>query len=544
MKKFLFVALWLFSSIVAFSQSKNKVNLESPFSTIYTQVYFLDDETYDARKASYVVRGESRKDAEKIAIKIKQVIVGRGVKFNFDDIPKDPNYLDTISDVDPVHKYTLFPKELPEIYLEKIKGKWYYGKETNNEIDRLYNEVYPVGTDYVRSVIPPVGHEKFLELELWQYVGILFYLLLSVCLFYLLRGICFYVLKKSETFLFRRSHDSLEAVIKRMSRPLTLILVSLLIKEYLPLLGFKIVVNMFVFSGIRIAETVFWIFVFLNLIEVIMTISRTYSSGENSKLDDQLRPFVRKLLRSFVVFLGVLKMLTIFGADIATVIAGVSIGGIAVALAAQDTVKNLIGTFMIFFDQPFQIGDWIEGAGIVGTVEEVGFRSSRIRSADTSIYSIPNSKLSEIVIENMGLRQFRRYKTKLGIRYDTPPELIEAFVKGIRKLIEVHPATRTDSYNVEFTGFGESSLDILLNVYFINPSWGVEQSSKHTLHIAILKFAKELGVEFAFPSQTVMMENTQGKNEYPKSYDLKNSNLETIVQSSVEAFKESFKTES
>ena len=94
---------------------------------------------------------------------------------------------------------------------------------------------------------------------------------------------------------------------------------------------------------------------------------------------------------------------------------------------------------MIFLDKPFQIGDWIVGGGVEGTVEEVGFRSSRIRAADTSIFTIPNSKLSEIVINNKGLRKYRRYKTVLGIRYDTPPELIEAFVKGVRQIIEVHP---------------------------------------------------------------------------------------------------------
>ena len=173
-------------------------------------------------------------------------------------------------------------------------------------------------------------------------------------------------------------------------------------------------------------------------------------------MDDQLAPIIRNFLKGLVLFIGVLKLLTLLGVDTATVIAGASIGGLAVALGSQDTVKNLIGTLMIFLDKPFHIGDWIEASGFSGTVEEVGFRSTRIRAADTSIYQIPNSKLAEITINNKGLRLYRRYNTNLGLRYDTPPELIEAFVKGVREIIIAHPETRSESYNVEFTGFGDS----------------------------------------------------------------------------------------
>jgi MscS family membrane protein len=230
-------------------------------------------------------------------------------------------------------------------------------------------------------------------------------------------------------------------------------------------------------------------------------------------------------------------MLTIFGADVRTVIAGASIGGLAVALASQDTVKNLIGTFMIFLDKPFQIGDWIVGGGVEGTVEEVGFRSSRIRAADTSIFTIPNSKLSEIVINNKGLRKYRRYKTVLGIRYDTPPELIEAFVKGVRQIIEVHPETLTESYNVEFTGFGDSALQVLVNTYFLSLEWGVEQSSKHRLHIAIVKLAKALGVDFAFPSQTLMIEQFPEKKATDMQYEVAEEKINAAMASVLDAFK-------
>jgi MscS family membrane protein len=150
-----------------------------------------------------------------------------------------------------------------------------------------------------------------------------------------------------------------------------------------------------------------------------------------------------------------------------------------------------------------------------------------------------NSKLSEIVINNKGLRLYRRYQTNLGVRYDTPPELIEAFVKGIREIIILHPETRSepDSYNVEFTGFGDSTLLILVNVYFKSLAWGVEQSSKHRLHMAIIKLAKGLGVEFAFPSTTVTIEQFPEKKSVDLKYDINQDKIDATILKAIEDFK-------
>jgi MscS family membrane protein len=217
-------------------------------------------------------------------------------------------------------------------------------------------------------------------------------------------------------------------------------------------------------------------------------------------------------------------------------LAGATIGGLAFALASQDTVKNLIGTIMIFLDKPFHIEDWIEAGEVVGTVERVGFRSTQVRAADTSVYQIPNSKLSELVINNKGLRLFRRYNTNLGLRYDTPPELIEAFVKGLREIVIAHPETRSDSFNVEFTGFGDSALLIMVNVYFKSLAWGIEQSSKHRLHIAIVKLAKELGVDFAFPSTTVTIEQFPEKEGVIIKYDIDKERTDKVITKIISDF--------
>ena len=304
-----------------------------------------------------------------------------------------------------------------------------------------------------------------------------------------------------------------------------------------PSLQFGLEINRWIFLGINIAATVFWIYVFLKLAQVLISFYQQYTQKTEGKLDDQLTPILRNFSTVIIFIIGAFKVLLLFGVDAATILAGASIGGLALAFASQDTVKNLIGTVMIFVDKPFHIGDWISAGEVVGTVEEVGFRSTRIRAADTSIFQIPNSRLSELVINNSGLRLFRRYNTQLGLRYDTPPELIEAFVKGVRGIIKAHPDTKSDSFNVEFTGFGDSALLIMMNMYLKNLAWSSEQKSRHQIHIAIVKLAKELGVDFAFPSTTVMIEQFPEKKSVELHYNNDEKRIDDVINKVVSDFK-------
>lgn len=527
MRKHILILLF---SMSLFSQEKVVVDLSSPYATIYTHLYYLQLDSYEPTKAAKVIYNKKEKEAEKLAIKLKQILDGKGLKVDINRIPRNTNYIDTLNIYGKKAQYALFPELLPEVYVEKINKSWYYSRETIEKIETLYKSVYPPEAEYLKNLIPNIGHKKILGIELWQYVGVILLLILATLGYFILNKSVFFLLKRVENAVVKLAHEHLNDVLYKLSRPIALLIVFYLVEHYVAVLQFSLGVNSFVIKGLEVGQIVLWIYVFLQFISVLISFYAIYSAKTESKLDDQLVPILNRLLRTIVVIFGILKMLTVFGVDTTTVIAGASIGGLAIALASQDTVRNLIGTFMIFLDKPFQIGDWIVGGGVEGTVEEVGFRSSRIRAADTSIFSIPNSKLSEIVINNMGLRKYRRYKTVLGLRYDTPVELIEAFVLGIRKLIELHPETRSDSYNVEFTGFGSSALEILINTYFLSLEWGVEQSSKHRLHIAIVKLAKDLGVDFAFPSQTVMIEQFPEKQKASMKYDISKDKINNVLE--------------
>jgi MscS family membrane protein len=530
--------IWLFLFITCYSNAQEivEVDLSNPHATIYTHFYFLQNDSYQPKKAAATILGLSESKAIEKVLKIKKVLDGKGLSVDFNKIPSNPNYKDSIG-YTTFHKYILFPERMPKIYVEKIDNKWYYSSETVASIDQIYKEVFPWYVDKLQNLIPASGHKRFLGIELWQVLGVVLLLVLVVFIFILIKKISFFILRKIQhQITHRTSNLELDKVLKKLAHPISLLISLAFIDKIFPSLQFSLQVNTWVFLGLNIAETVFWIYVLLKLVKVVMRIYEEFTERTDSRLDDQLVPILNNFLKGLVLVFGLFKVLRLFGVDTTTLVAGATIGGLAFALASQDTVKNLIGTIMIFLDKPFHIDDWIEAGEISGTVEQVGFRSTIVRAADTSIYQVPNSKLSEIVINNKGLRLFRRYNTNLGVRYDTPPILIEAFVKGVREIIIAHPETRSDSYNVEFTGFGDSALLIMVNVYFKSLVWGVEQSSKHRLHMAIIKLAKELGVEFAFPSTTVTIEQFPEKKSLSLKYNTDQETIDATVAKIVADF--------
>ena len=246
-----------------------------------------------------------------------------------------------------------------------------------------------------------------------------------------------------------------------------------------------------------------------------------------SSLDDQLVPLISKALRVFIVIIGAFFVLLKLNVDIIPLLTGLSIGGLAFALAAQDTIKNFFGSLMIFIDKPFQIGDWITSGDIDGTVEEVGFRSTRVRTFRNSVVYVPNGNLADSTIDNHGLRHYRRFYTQIALTYDTPTDLIEIFVQGLRKLVDNHPATRKDTYEIYLNGMADSSLNVMFYIFFEVPSWSEELRARHEVLKQIIDLAQELGVNFAFPTQTLHMETFPEKTGLSPTYSMDKGEMET-----------------
>jgi MscS family membrane protein len=222
-----------------------------------------------------------------------------------------------------------------------------------------------------------------------------------------------------------------------------------------------------------------------------------------SRADDVLVPLLRKSLKIAVVAFGLVFVADNLDVDISSLLAGLGLGGLAFALAAQDTVKNLFGSVTVLLDKPFQVGDYVNFGGVEGTVEEVGLRSTRLRTPADSLVTVPNSNLISSNVENLGARRWRRWLTRLGVEYSTPPETIEAFCEGIRELIRRSPITRKEGFEVWANEFGASAIEIVVAVYFPAPTWSAELEARHRLLLDVMRLAERLDMSFAFPTRTL-----------------------------------------
>ena len=217
--------------------------------------------------------------------------------------------------------------------------------------------------------------------------------------------------------------------------------------------------------------------------------------------------------------MGAVNLAPLLGLHITPLLGALGVGGIGFAFAAQNTLENLFGSVTVVLDRPFSVGDWVQIDGVDGSVEEVGLRSTRVRTFYNSLVSIPNAKLTTAIVDNYGERNYRRFKANLGLRYESSPEQIEAFCSGVKALVMDRADTRKDVCYVELNSFGDSSLNVLLYMFFDCETWADELRGRHELMLDILRLAQGLGVEFAFPTQTLHIGEQAVAGDRPTSFE-------------------------
>jgi len=267
-------------------------------------------------------------------------------------------------------------------------------------------------------------------------------------------------------------------------------------------LGLKMLINKG-FSLIYV-YSIFWIF--LKVIDFIGLILNKRAEATENKMDDQLIPFIVEIAKIITyIFALVIVMGNVFEVDITALAAGLGIGGIALAMASKESLENLLGSFTIFFDQPFTVGDTVTVGTVTGTVEKVGFRSTRIRTFDKSLVTVPNKKMIDAELDNLGMRPVRRVKFNIGLTYETAPEQIKAIVTDIQAMINQHPKTNQEG-KVRFQEFGSSSLDVLVMYFVDSPKWNDLIDVKEDVNYKIMEIVKKHNSDFAFPSTTVYLQ--------------------------------------
>ncbi len=508
------ISLLFSNGLYAQAQMNPADYLYSPRQTIRTHIEYLEEDNYYPEIAAITFNPvhHETKEAQKLAIKLLQIYRRAGISFDYSAIPDMGDFMDSLTK-EPSY---VIARKYPKIYLEKANGLWYYSEFTAGYIDQLHKELYPAGLSRLLEYTPGLTGSSILGISLWKYIGILLLVFFSIIIFKVAN---FLILKVIVGFLKKKSHHKIASkYVAPVSKPASLLLLVPLLILLVPVLQLPINVNNFVLITLKVLWPVLATIIFYKLVDLLGVYLEKLAARTETTLDDQLVPLLRKTLKVFVIVIGGLAILSNLDVDIIPLLTGLSIGGLALALAAQDTLKNFFGSIMIFIDRPFQVGDWISSGDIDGTVEEVGFRATRIRTFANSVTYVPNGNLVSTNVDNHGLRKFRRFSTQITITYDTPVEVIDIFVEGLRKIVEDHPYTRKDYYHVYLNDMGAHSLNIMFYIFFKVPGWPDELRCKHEVLIEIIRLAEELGVNFAFPTQTIQMETFPEKEPNSPKY--------------------------
>ena len=272
-----------------------------------------------------------------------------------------------------------------------------------------------------------------------------------------------------------------------------------------------------VFSALEVLLTISIALFAYYLVEVPSSWLHSQTEKTESKFDDMLVPVVRKSLRVTVVLFALVSIAqSLSDKPVSALLAGLGLGGLAFALAAQDTIKNLFGSLVIFTDKPFGLGDRINYDGHDGVIEEVGLRSTRLRRLDGHQVTIPNGELANKSIHNIAKRPFIRRIFTLGVTYDTTPEKVSRAKEILEDVLKDHEGMDPKGEmlpRVYFSDFSSSSLDFKCMYWYHPPAYWDYMEFTERLNLEILTRFNEAGIEFAFPTQTIHLAKAGAGND-------------------------------
>ena len=475
-------------------------DLSTPKRAIGLFLHYTHPDHYNLRIASQIFARDNitEKKAQRLALLLKQSLDAWGYAIDLSQVPDQTDYMDRLSG----QMRYFFISEHKDIYLRHKNGVWQLGSASFTAIEAWHTQLFPFKMDSLLSFLPRLGTKKIGSFYTWQ----LFLLAIFLFLGWAIRRISGYVIYRifKRLMLWITSKDAEVGVIRRVTTPMSWMVVLGFLYLFFPLLQSPAVFSHYVQEAVVIILPVLMTLSVYYFIDIFYIYSLSIARRTNSVLDDQLARLIRRILRVLVVLLGGIFFLQALHVSVIPFLTGLSIGGLAFALAAQDTIKNFFGSVMIFTDKPFQSGDWITCGEIDGVVEHIGIRSTRVRTFRDSIVYVPNAKLMDSVIDNHNLRTYRRYYTQLSLLYGTSKDTLEAFILGIRKIVLSHPKTRKDSYEIYFNNFGKRGIEVMVYIFFKVPSWSEELSARHDINMGILSLSEALGLRFPYESEFLL----------------------------------------
>jgi len=405
-------------------------------------------------------------------------------------------------------------------------GHWRFDRDTMDVIPALFKQMKPLPivsgkrvltvSDYIRGSLPrSLTDYTFLTLAYWQWLAIALLVVTGLLIDLVLR----LLLRRIERHF---AVEPARAHLRRGLRPvgqMGALLVWWVTVQFLEIQG---LVGEVLSATLAILLAMIGTVAAWRITDLIGYYLSTHARHSPGHIDDVLVPLVVRALKVMIVVVAVVFAAGALNLPLAPLLASLTIAGVAFSFAAKDTVENFFGSVAVLTDRPFDMGDWVVIDDVEGMVEQVGFRSTRVRTFYNSVVTIPNANLVRAIVDNYGRRRYRRWKTTLGVQYDTTPEQLVGFTEGIRELVRLHPYTRKDYYEVYCNDFGDSSLNILLYLFFEVPDWNTELRERERMFLDIVRLADQLGVQFAFPTQTVHLfsgETPSAPSNQPPGHD-------------------------
>ena len=419
-----------------------------------------------------------------------------------DGLPSNRDRLGTIDTK--AGKFDILIQQVPR---EDGVTVWKVAGVTLAQVPDLYKEF---GYGVLERFLPKIFFDiQFLDIALWQWIGLLGLVLLAAIVSWFLTVFVMRIFGTAVAFTKTTIDDKMRVA---AAGPIRLGIAILVFRVGLVPLGLGVETMQF-FSALLSAlfiVTVTWLL--LRISDVLSSVveARLVKRGELGAI--ALVPPGRKFVKAIVVILAFVAILSNFGFNVAALLAGLGVGGIAVALAAQKTIENLFGGIILYTDRPVRVGDFCRFGDKMGTIEEIGIRSTRVRTLDHTLISIPNATFSNMEIDNITARERIRLLAILTVRYETTPDQLRYILVEIRKLLYSHERVISDTPRVRFINFGAYSLDIEVLAYVNSTDWAEFLGIREDIFLRIMDIIEASGSGFAFPSQTLYMGKDDGLN--------------------------------
>ncbi len=496
-----FIVAVVFGAVVSIGTSEAyDANCTTPVDATKSLLKNLMGDNWDTATAAKCIRGD-----EKAAIQLKQVLDAKGIFVDYGKLPSTPDYVN-----DSGNPIVVLDTRLPEVELERVEGgpfagQWQVSELSKDNIQVLYGETF---SGYVRAfldVLPATFFETIFGLQLWQYLLFMIILFFSWLAGRLVDRVIY---NQFLAFIEKQTFSLDPTKLLPLRNPIVWLIVSLLFMAGLPDLQLPVRISGGLFFITRLVMSFSAVIFCSRIIDLLSEIFLSKAELTESKLDDQLIPLINRAGKTLVWILGIVFILQNMGVQVTALVAFGSVGGVAIALASKDTVENLFGSLVVFIDQPFQIGDYviIDGS-IEGVIEEVGFRSTRIRTLDKTLISVPNAKIAHCTVNNYAKIPERRFKCTLALRYDTTTTQMEAFIEDLRSYLSEHEKINSDSVIVYFADMNSFSLDVLVMAFIKSNQWIDLVKFKHEAFLQFMKIAEKHGIGYAFPTTTIELED-------------------------------------